>query len=128
MKSAPTYTDYLCDILDAVQGAQEFTQGMDAATFAADKRTNFAVVRALNIIGEATNRLAQTLRDRYPQVSWREAAGMRDKLSHDYFGVDLLRVWETVRHDLPALCGQIRQMPTDLQNEGTDGDAECPPV
>jgi len=116
-RSERTYLDYLQDILDAAQSAQEFTQGMDAEAFMADKRTHFAAVRALNIIGEAARHLPLSLRDRYPQVPWREVTGMRDKLSHDYFGVDLRRVLETVRCDLPALCDVVARMLADLQSE-----------
>jgi uncharacterized protein with HEPN domain len=118
MKAQPerTYVDYLRDILDAATSAQEFVAGLDADAFIADKRTNYAVVRALNIIGEATKRLPGAVRDRYPEIPWREVAGMRDKLSHDYFGVDLRRVLETVRRDLPALCSVVARMLADLQD------------
>ena len=74
-------------------------------------------IGALNIIGEAAKHLPQSLRDRYPDIPWREVTGMRDKLSHDYFGVDLLRVLETVRRDLPPLCQVVEQMLTDLSGE-----------
>jgi uncharacterized protein with HEPN domain len=115
--SGRTYVDYLQDILEAAQSAQDFTQGMSVETFIDDKRTHYAVVRALNIIGEATKRLPRSLRDRYPEIPWREVTGMRDKLSHDYFGVDLRRVLETVRRDLPALCEVVTRMLVDLHNQ-----------
>ena len=117
-----TYLDYLQDILEAAQSAQDFTAGLSADAFIADKRTNFAVVRALNIIGEAAKRLPQSLRDRYPEIPWRQVTGMRDKLSHDYLNVDLLRVWETVRRDLPALCTVIARMLADMQSEDSGND------
>ena len=75
--------------------------------FAGDAKTVFAVVRALEIIGEATKKLPQSVRDRYPKVPWREMAGIRDKLIHDYFGVNLAVVWKTVIEDLPGLRSAI---------------------
>lgn len=88
-------TDYLHDILDAAESAEQFTAGIDFGDFASDRKTVFAVVHALEIIGEATKSIPDAMRQRYPLVPWREMAGMRDKLIHEYFGVNLRRVFET---------------------------------
>src|ERR671922_283012 len=95
--------DYLRDILDAVESAEQFTAGMDFDAFVADKKTTFAVIRALEIVGEATKRIPDAFRQRYPEVPWRQMAGMRDKLSHDYISVNLRRVFDTVHTDLLLL-------------------------
>lgn len=77
--------------------------GMTFEQFSQDDKTAYAVVRALEIIGEATKKIPDAVRDQYPQIPWREMAGMRDKLIHDYFGVNLGVVWKTVQEDLPLL-------------------------
>jgi len=108
------YTDYLRDILDAVEKVAKFTEGISFEQFAADDRTNFAVVRALEVIGEATKRIPPTIREQYPHIPWSEMARMRDKLIHDYFGVDLQVVWRTVQEDLPPLQVQVAQVIGEL--------------
>ena len=70
----------------------------------------FAVVRALEIIGEAAKRIPQDVRDKHANVPWREMAGMRDKLTHDYFTVNLEVVWKTTVEDLPSLKSAIQQI------------------
>jgi uncharacterized protein with HEPN domain len=87
--------------------------------FARDDKTSFAVVRALEIIGEATKRIPQIVRDREPSVPWRAMSGMRDKLSHDYIGVNLAVVWKTATADLPTLKPTIQRMLADAQSAGS---------
>jgi uncharacterized protein with HEPN domain len=108
--SERTYLDYLEDIGDHLASAQEFVKGMTYEKFIDDERTNFAVVRALEIVGEATKRLPVELKNRYPDLPWRDMAGMRDKLIHDYFGVDLAVVWETATLEAPGLEAEIRSL------------------
>ena len=119
MKQEREYTDYLRDIVDAIVKIVNFTEGRDADRFMADEKTVFAVIRALEIIGEATKKLPRSMRERYPQVAWRDVAGMRDKLSHDYFGVNINRVWQTVQNDLSPLRDVVMKILTDIQKEKT---------
>ena len=104
-----THLDYVEDILESMQRAQRFVAGMDYTTFAKDDRTNFATVRALEIIGEATKQVPGEIRTRFPAVPWSEMAGMRDKVIHAYFGVDLKIVWDTVITDIPRAIPAMQE-------------------
>jgi uncharacterized protein with HEPN domain len=116
--SERTYLDFLQDILYSLEKAQSFIAGMSFEEFSSDEKTQFAVVRALEVIGEATKRLPSDLKGRYPSLPWREMAGMRDKLVHDYFGVNLQVVWETALDEAPGLEVAMRSL---LANENPQG-------
>ena len=102
--------DYLEDIRNAARKALQFVEGVAYEDFLADEKTVYAVVRALEIIGEATKRIPPDIRDRYPRIPWRSMAGIRDKLIHDYVGVNLEVVWRTLTEDLPPLLSTIERV------------------
>jgi uncharacterized protein with HEPN domain len=100
---------YLRHIRDAIHAIDEYTrEGREQ--FFRDKRTQDAVIRNLEIIGEASKALSQDLRDRTQDLPWRRIAGMRDRLIHQYFGVDLELVWSAVERELPALRGRVEEL------------------
>jgi uncharacterized protein with HEPN domain len=103
-------SDYVADIVDAIEKIHTFVVGMDYASFAADEKTVFAVTRAFEIIGEAAKKISDETRSRYASIPWKSMAGMRDMLIHAYFGVDTQVLWQTIQCDLPNLVKQMRAL------------------
>jgi uncharacterized protein with HEPN domain len=107
------FLDFVEDILDAMDKAEVLVEDFSYREFEEDFRTNFAVIRALEIIGEATKRLPMSLREQYPEIPWTGMAGMRDRIIHGYDTVDLQIVWDVVQQDIPEIKPRIQQILAD---------------
>ena len=101
---------FFMDILESIENIKEYTQNMNYSDFKTDKKTRDAVVRNLEVIGEAAKSMPDEIKNKYSQVNWRAIIGMRDKLIHGYFGVSLQIVWETIKKDIPTLENQIKEI------------------
>lgn len=98
---------FLQDIREAIHRIHSYTAGLDYDSFQADIKTQDAVLRNLEIIGEATKQLSESVREQAPHIPWRNIARMRDKLIHHYFGVNLDIVWHVIQNDLLPLMNAV---------------------
>jgi uncharacterized protein with HEPN domain len=110
---------YIKDILQNMRDAEQFIQGMTYEQFVADKKTMNAVLRSIEVIGEAAQRVPDDVRAQYPQIPWKEMAGMRDKVIHLYFSVDNETVWLVVKERIPSLQPLLEQIVRNLEAQGT---------
>lgn len=106
---------YIDDIRRAIDNIQTYTKELSYESFSQDAKTIDAVVRNIEIIGEAIQQLPEELHIQYPSVPWKQIVGARNKVIHEYFGVDEKIVWKTVQEDIPVLKQQILTIVQDLQ-------------
>ncbi len=115
---------YANDIFDNMARAESFIENMTYEDLLADEKTSYAVVRCLEIIGEATKNIPTETRRKYPEVPWKKMAGMRDKIIHVYFGLRMERVWLAVKKDIPLLKDKIKKVCGDLEALEKSAEAE----
>ncbi len=108
-------TELLQDILDAITDIETFTEAVDLESFSSNREKMLAVVKSLEIIGEAVKLLPQEIRNKPTPISWKAVAGMRDVLVHEYWGIDVNVVWETVQESLPVLKAEITKIKEQQQ-------------
>ena len=104
------YDTYLQDILEAIHRIESYVENVNRSTFEKEQMRFDAVIRNLEIIGEAVTRVPKSIQKNYPNVSWREIVGFRNRLIHAYFDIDIDIVWDAVQSELPILKTQIQRI------------------
>lgn len=112
-----TYLDYIQDIINSIEEIESFIEGMPFNEFKKDRKTINAVIRDLEIIGEAAKNIPKSIRNNYSQVSWKGMTGMRDKLIHEYSGINLDIVWKTIKEDIPKEKPLLKKIERVLKEE-----------
>jgi len=107
-------TPYLKHILDAIARIEEYTAGIEYEDFMENHLVQDGVIRQIEIIGEAAKRVSDEIREKHLDIPWKDMARMRDKLIHDYLGVDMDALWDTVENDIPTLKSKLK----DLSEKG----------
>jgi len=103
-------------ILDSINAIKEFSKDINKETLVSDRLRQSAIVREIEIIGEATRNISENLKNKHPEIEWREIVGTRDKMIHHYFGVDLNIIWDIVNINLPDLKEKILKIKKELEH------------
>jgi uncharacterized protein with HEPN domain len=105
---AKDYKAYINHILESIILIEQYTENISFEEFENDRKTIDAVIRNFEIIGEASNKLPEEFRKKYPEIPWRSIIGLRNVLIHDYLGVDIKAVWGNLKQELPQLKEQMK--------------------
>ncbi len=108
--SERSWKQFLMDMLDSVHKATTYVAGQSYADFLTDTKTQDAVVRNLEILGEAARRIPAHIQQGHPEIPWRQIAGLRNRLAHGYFAVDYAIVWDIVTNELPLLKSHLEKL------------------
>jgi len=97
------------DVLESIELIEKYIKGMKNEDFINDRKTTDAVVRNLEIIGEASKYIPEEVKERYPDIDWKGVIGLRNRITHEYFGISLRIVWDIVKQELPKLKEQMKK-------------------
>jgi uncharacterized protein with HEPN domain len=106
---------YLSDIIESINAIEDFVLGYEMATFAGDRKTYSATIRELEIIGEAIRNISDEIKVQYPEILWQAIRSFRNKITHEYFGIDVRIVWDVVTNELPILKKQVEQIQVEWE-------------
>lgn len=106
---------FLDHILENIKIIEQFSKDLSKKTLSENVQKQYAIVRAIEIIGEAVRNISDSFKNKYPNIAWKEIVGTRDKLIHHYFGIDQDIVWKIIRDDIPALKKDITEILEDLE-------------
>jgi uncharacterized protein with HEPN domain len=110
MSKKRTYIDYFRDVVEQIEKIEIFIKDLSYDDFIKDERTVYAVIRCFEVVGEAVKNIPKELKNKYPEIPWKRISGMRDKLIHEYFGVDYQTLWETIKKRIPEIKPLLKKI------------------
>lgn len=112
-----TFVDYIEDIIESINLINDFTKDLTYEEFFRDIKTSYAVIRAIEIVGEAVKNIPDSVKADYPNIPWHKMAGMRNKIAHEYFGISMKIVWKVAKEELPNIKPDIEFLFKQYENQ-----------